>query len=38
MLESHHLEPRVIVDCSHAQTNKDYRRQPVVLGSAGRPD
>jgi 3-deoxy-7-phosphoheptulonate synthase len=31
MLENHHLEPRVIVDCSHAQTNKDYRRQPAVL-------
>lgn len=31
MLESHHLEPRVIVDCSHAQTGKDYRRQPAVL-------
>jgi 3-deoxy-7-phosphoheptulonate synthase len=25
------LEPRVMVDCSHAQTNKDYRRQPAVL-------
>src|ERR1700685_3842051 len=22
------LEPRVIVDCSHAQTGKDYRKQP----------
>ncbi len=31
MLEAHRLEPRVIVDCSHAQTNKDYRRQPAVL-------
>lgn len=27
------LEPRVIVDCSHAQTGKDYRRQPAVLES-----
>jgi 3-deoxy-7-phosphoheptulonate synthase len=25
------LEPRVIVDCSHAQTAKDYTRQPAVL-------
>ena len=31
MLEANRLEPRVIVDCSHAQTNKDYRRQPAVL-------
>ena len=27
------LEPRVIVDCSHAQTNKDYTRQPEVLAT-----
>jgi len=27
------LEPRVMVDCSHAQTNKDYTRQPAVLGA-----
>jgi 3-deoxy-7-phosphoheptulonate synthase len=25
------LEPRVLVDCSHAQTNKDYTRQPAVF-------
>jgi 3-deoxy-7-phosphoheptulonate synthase len=25
------LEPRMIVDCSHAQTAKDYTRQPIVL-------
>src|SRR6185437_2486189 len=25
------LEPRVLVDCSHAQTAKDYTRQPQVL-------
>jgi 3-deoxy-7-phosphoheptulonate synthase len=25
------LEPRVLVDCSHAQTSKDYTRQPAVL-------
>jgi 3-deoxy-7-phosphoheptulonate synthase len=27
------LPPRLIVDCSHAQTNKDYTRQPVVLAA-----
>jgi 3-deoxy-7-phosphoheptulonate synthase len=27
------LEPRVIVDCSHAQTGKDYRRQPEVFAA-----
>ncbi|MFZ0889191.1 MAG: 3-deoxy-7-phosphoheptulonate synthase [Candidatus Binataceae bacterium] len=27
------LEPRVIVDCSHAQTNKDYTKQPAVLAT-----
>jgi len=31
MLEKAHLEPRVLVDCSHAQTNKDYRKQPAVF-------
>lgn len=25
------LEPRILVDCSHAQTAKDYTRQPLVL-------
>jgi len=25
------LEPRVLVDCSHAQTAKDYTRQPAIL-------
>jgi len=25
------LEPRVVVDCSHAQTGKDFRKQPDVL-------
>jgi 3-deoxy-7-phosphoheptulonate synthase len=33
MLVKASLEPRVIVDCSHAQTNKDYRRQPEVLAA-----
>ncbi|MGH7864436.1 MAG: 3-deoxy-7-phosphoheptulonate synthase, partial [Candidatus Binataceae bacterium] len=25
------LEPRVVVDCSHAQTGKNFRKQPEVL-------
>ncbi len=33
MLTKAGLEPRVIVDCSHAQTNKDYTRQPAVLAT-----
>jgi 3-deoxy-7-phosphoheptulonate synthase len=31
MLQSAGLPARVMVDCSHAQTNKDYTRQPAVL-------
>jgi 3-deoxy-7-phosphoheptulonate synthase len=31
LLNKSGLEPRVLVDCSHAQTGKDYRRQPAVL-------
>jgi 3-deoxy-7-phosphoheptulonate synthase len=31
LLEIAGLEPRVLVDCSHAQTAKDYTRQPSVL-------
>jgi 3-deoxy-7-phosphoheptulonate synthase len=31
MLASAALEPRVMVDCSHAQTSKDYTKQPAVL-------
>jgi len=31
MLERSKLEPRVLVDCSHAQTNKDYNRQAGVF-------
>jgi len=27
------LEPRLMVDCSHAQTAKDYTRQPAVLNA-----
>jgi 3-deoxy-7-phosphoheptulonate synthase len=33
MLLKANLEPRVIVDCSHAQTNKDYTKQPAVLAT-----
>jgi 3-deoxy-7-phosphoheptulonate synthase len=31
MLERSGLEPRVLVDCSHAQTSKDFRKQPLVF-------
>ncbi|MGH7931589.1 MAG: 3-deoxy-7-phosphoheptulonate synthase [Candidatus Binataceae bacterium] len=33
MLAKARLEPRVMVDCSHAQTAKDYSRQPLVLSA-----
>jgi 3-deoxy-7-phosphoheptulonate synthase len=33
ILRQAQLEPRVMVDCSHAQTSKDYRKQPEVLGA-----
>ncbi len=31
LLRAARLEPRVLVDCSHAQTAKDYTKQPAVL-------
>lgn len=31
MLAGVGLEPRVMVDCSHAQTSKDFTKQPAVL-------
>jgi 3-deoxy-7-phosphoheptulonate synthase len=31
ILASAALEPRMMVDCSHAQTSKDFTRQPEVL-------
>ncbi|RLS39877.1 MAG: 3-deoxy-7-phosphoheptulonate synthase [Planctomycetota bacterium] len=30
MLREAKLPPRLVVDCSHANSSKDYRRQPVV--------
>jgi 3-deoxy-7-phosphoheptulonate synthase len=33
MLSASGLEPRVLVDCSHAQTSKDYTKQPGVLSA-----
>jgi 3-deoxy-7-phosphoheptulonate synthase len=33
LLSTAGLEPRVMVDCSHAQTNKDYRKQPAVFAA-----
>jgi len=29
-LAAHHLELGIVVDCSHGNSNKDYRRQPLV--------
>ena len=31
MLAEAALEPRMMVDCSHAQTSKDYTKQPAVI-------
>jgi 3-deoxy-7-phosphoheptulonate synthase len=36
MLEQAGLPSRVVVDCSHGQTNKDYSRQPEVLADLVR--
>ena len=33
MLSASGLEPRVMVDCSHAQTGKDYSKQPEVFAT-----
>ena len=30
VLAKHNLEPGIVVDCSHGNSNKDYRRQPLV--------
>jgi len=30
VLAKHELEPGIVVDCSHGNSNKDYRRQPLV--------
>ncbi|MEY3458915.1 MAG: Phospho-2-dehydro-3-deoxyheptonate aldolase, Tyr-sensitive [Planctomycetota bacterium] len=30
LLKAAHLPPRLVVDCSHANSGKDYRRQPEV--------
>ncbi|NQZ79378.1 MAG: 3-deoxy-7-phosphoheptulonate synthase [Colwellia sp.] len=29
-LSAHQLEPGIVVDCSHGNSNKDYTRQPLV--------
>lgn len=29
-IAKHGLEPSIVVDCSHGNSNKDYRRQPLV--------
>ncbi|MGM3306956.1 3-deoxy-7-phosphoheptulonate synthase [Anabaena sp. WFMT] len=30
-LKAANLPPRIVIDCSHGNTNKDYRKQPFVL-------
>ncbi|MBD2294943.1 3-deoxy-7-phosphoheptulonate synthase [Anabaena sphaerica FACHB-251] len=30
-LKAANLPPRIVIDCSHGNTNKDYKLQPVVL-------
>jgi 3-deoxy-7-phosphoheptulonate synthase len=35
-LRRHDLPPRVMVDCSHANSGKDASRQPVVAADLGR--
>ena len=27
------LDPRIMIDCSHANSGKDYKRQPIVCGN-----
>jgi 3-deoxy-7-phosphoheptulonate synthase len=31
-LENAGLQPRIMIDCSHANSNKDHHRQPIVCG------
>ena len=33
MLEEQHLPPHVMVDCSHGNSRKDYRNQPLVAAN-----
>ena len=30
-MQSSGLRPRIMIDASHANSNKDYRRQPIVI-------
>ena len=34
MLRDAKLPPRLVIDCSHANSSKDYRRQPIVWNDA----
>ena len=36
LLESAGLAPNVVIDCSHANSNKDHKRQPIVFREALR--
>ena len=31
MLKKNNLEPNIVVDCSHGNSNKDHNRQPIVF-------
>lgn len=33
-LRAANIEPSIMIDCSHGNSNKDYRRQPLVADSA----
>lgn len=33
LLKKNHLPENIVVDCSHGNSNKDYRKQPVVFRS-----
>jgi 3-deoxy-7-phosphoheptulonate synthase len=32
-LKKANMQPRIVIDCSHGNSNKDYRLQPIVLES-----
>jgi 3-deoxy-7-phosphoheptulonate synthase len=36
LLEGVGLRPNVVIDCSHANSNKDHNRQPIVFRDAIR--
>ncbi|WP_407062888.1 hypothetical protein [Chloracidobacterium aggregatum] len=38
LMESAGLPARIMIDCSHANSGKDHRRQPVVCHNVAHPD